>query len=256
MNSKRRSVRSIVPALSSMFMALAPGLAFSQIPTDGGSLEGDHIRLVTTITGFKAVSEGDTNKALCAPAGARLSVSKLVGTDLHVRFLTIEDAPWYATKPDPEALAMCPADKRVKLYTDYKITATTITNVDYKRSGVTFGGLVVPFKFRLGKSKELVSSATIAPYVGFRTASSIFGLYFTPVLAAGLSTVPVADIANSTTATKTAYTVAAGIKLSSTKNENFNAGLLIGHDYLNKADRLSDPNVSKPWISLYLGYSM
>jgi hypothetical protein len=133
---------------------------------------------------------------------------------------------------------------------------TALNPLDHRRSGVKFGGLVVPFKFRLGSAKDLVSSSTVAPYVGFRTAWNTFGLTFTPVLAAGLSLVPIADPQNNTTTSKAAYTLAVGIRLTSTKNESFNAGLLFGRDFLSRTDRDADPAATRPWASFYLGYSL
>jgi hypothetical protein len=113
----------------------------------------------------------------------------------------------------------------------------------------------VPFKFRLGKDKQLVSSSTVAPFVGFRTGWAPFGLSFTPIVALGLSQVPIANSSGGTD-TKSAYTIAAGLRVTSNKNDKFSAGLILGHDYLNKADRAADTTVGKPWLSAYLGYSL
>jgi hypothetical protein len=142
-------------------------------------------------------------------------------------------------------------------FTQYKIAKSALEQHAFRRSGVTFGGLLVPFKYRLGNAKELVSSSAMAPYVGFRTAwFQNWGLSFTPVLAAGLSLVPVTDAGSSTTSTRAGYTLALGARLTSSKNEAFSAGLLFGRDFLSKSDRALDPNVSKPWLSFYVGFSI
>jgi len=252
MSGLDRGIRCGCAAFVAAILIGAGGAASAQVPGDNNSFRGDHIRLLTNVIGFVPEGGPDT-EVRCAPAGSRLSVHDEDKDNLFVRFLAIRGGSMLV--PAAAEDATC-GGKLVELNAAYKIPRERVQHSDYRRSGVTFGGLVVPFKFRLGKNKELVSSSAVAPYLGFRTAVSTFGLYLTPVVAAGLSIVPVNDPANSTTATKTGYTVAVGIKITSDKNENFNAGLLIGHDYLNKADRLSDPNVSKPWVSLYLGYAM
>lgn len=190
-----------------------------------------------------------------------MAISDDDGTLLYVRFLSVSDeSDKLLDQSDNEALKACPkgADgRRVNTFTAYTIARADFHHLDYKRSGISFGALVVPFKFRLGSSKELVSSSTVAPFMGFRTAwFTSFGLTFTPVVAAGLSVVPVADATSSTTESKSAYTLAAGFRLTSTKNDQFNAGLLFGRDFLNKVDRERDPAVAKPWLSFYLGYAL
>ncbi len=241
----------------SVFLVALPAFAQNStpLPSDENKLVGDHVRLLTNIGGFKPFPTGSGE--FCAPAGSRLAVSDEDGTTLYVRFLSItnEDDTFLGAS-FKEALKQCPPAMRVNDFTAYKLARTSLQHLDYRRSGISFGGLVVPFKFRLGSSKELVSSASIAPYVGFRTASFAFGLSFTPVLAAGLSLVPVADPSTNSTSSKSAYTLAIGFRLASSKNENFNAGFLIGKDYLSAADRALDPSVTEKWISIYLGYSM
>ena len=229
----------------------------STTPSDENSLKGDHVRLTTNFSSISA--PGDT-KQYCAPAGSRMAISDDDGTSLYVRFLVVSDESDKLLDPsDTDALASCPkgADgRRVNTFTAYKIAKSNFEHLDYKRSGISFGALVVPFKFRLGSSKELISSSTVAPFIGFRTAWLTFGLTFTPVVAAGLSVVPVANATSGTIESKSAYTFAAGFRLTSTKNDKFNAGLLLGHDFLNKSDRQLDPAVAKPWLSFYLGYAL
>lgn len=239
--------------------------ADSTFPSDENKFIGDHLRLRTNVDGFIEVS-GDQSKKFCAPVSSRVAVTGETSDELFVRFLDITDeADSLLNDVDKAGLAACPKKdakdakdgRRVNGFTQYKIKRTTIGEHDFKRSGVTFGGLLVPFKYRLGSSKELVSSATMAPFVGFRTAwFQNWGLTFTPVLSAGLSLVPVADAASNSTSTKAAYTLAAGVRLTSSKNEAFSAGVLFGRDFLNKADRAMDASVNKPWASFYVGFAI
>ena len=53
----------------------------------------------------------------------------------------------------------------------------------------------------------------------------------------GLALVPVVDQTAKTTPTsRSAFSVAAGLVLTSSKNSDFHAGLLIGKDYLSRSD--------------------
>ena len=216
--------------------------------------------MLANLNGVEIVSpdgSGDGNSVKkCAAAGSRLKVERddPKSKNLHFRFLQIASKD--DNIKDDAAIAECKSADTANTYTAYQVDREYFKSIPWKRTGVTFGALVVPFKFRLGSAKELVSSATIAPFVGFRTGYVPFGVELTPVVAAGLSVVPVTNTSTSSTESKAAYTFAAGFRATSAKNEQFNAGLLFGRDFLNKSDRLNDPNVTKPWISFYLGYSI
>jgi hypothetical protein len=223
---------------------------------DINRFDGDHIRLRTNVTGFKESGAADTGKEMCAPVGSGLAVrEELTSGDLVVRFYDIPDKP--RRDVPQEALNACKTDDRVNIYTAYTIPKNKFIMFDFKRSGVTFGGLVIPFKFRLAGNKEVTSSSTIAPYVGFRSRYlQAFGLSIEPLLSAGLGLVPVRNPADNTTETKSALSVAAGLVMTSSKNEKFTAGLVVGRDFLSESDRLLDPSVDKAWLSFYLGIAM
>lgn len=238
-----------------------PGDGKGDAPTipasDDSKFVGDHLRLRTNVHKFHDVNDNSAPpKDYCAPVATRLDVGSETTDQVTVRVLKMLDDT--ATGDDKIALEACKSghESLVNTYTSYTLAKTELAENEYTRTGVSFGGLVVPFKYRLGKSKELVSSSAVAPYFGFRTGwGQSLGLTVTPVVAAGLSLVPVTDSTNKTTATKAAYTAAVGFRVTSSKNDTFSAGLLFGRDFLNKADRDTDPTVKKPWASFYLGYA-
>jgi hypothetical protein len=227
----------------------------AKFASDEGRFDGDHLRLRSHVWGFKSVDPGGPAGDLCAPAGSVISVHRQTGDDLFVRLL---DAPAADDKVYGAAsVAGCPEANRLKLFVQYKISKAALEMHDIKRSGVNFGALVVPFKFRLGKVRELTASSTVAPYVGFRTAwLQGFGLSFTPILSAGVGMVPVVDPETNTTTTKSAFSVAIGFVMGSSKNDSFNSGLLLGRDFLGGTEQQKDPAVGKPWISFYVGYAL
>ncbi len=266
--SKLSESWKVEQAICACAMALAMGAACAQADVsatkyaaDGGRFDGDQLTTRTDITGFREVNEkgevdtkadgnGNAGKSKCAPSGAKIAINREDGNNLYLRF---RDVPRVAGTALPTT--GCTSANVVNKYTQYTIEKATLLNYDVRRSGVTFGALVVPFKFRLGNSKEFASSSTVAPYIGFKSDLN-FGLSFTPILSAGIGMVPIADAANNTTTTKAAFSTAVGLVLTSSKNDSFNAGLLFGKDFLNKADRAADPSVSKPWISFYIGYAL
>jgi hypothetical protein len=248
MNPKPHASAVWLAAVLAASPALAQDTKNGSIPGDNGRYDGDHLTLRTTVRGFK--EPGVQNApSHCAPAGAKLVVSREREGKLFVRFLQVEGE----TKA---ADGLCEAIPRVRYFTQYEIDKTAVEQFDVKRTGVTFGALMVPFKFRLGDNK-IVSSATIAPYAGFRTGwLSSRGLTFTPLVSMGLGLLPVTDPATNESETRPALSAAAGFVIGSSKNEQFQAGLVIGRDYLGRADRALDPGSSKPWVSLYVGYTL
>jgi hypothetical protein len=225
------------------------------------SMVGDHFVLKANINGFQEPGSADSK---CAPLGAEFAVHNFDPStkklDLTFPVIKVKPAPFSAMlglrddEAVEEALKICHGTASVNGYTNYQLDAGKLDHSAFKRKGIAFGGLIVPFKFRLGNAKELVSSSTIAPYVGVRT--SVFqgwGLTLTPLVSAGLGVVPVADASGKGTNTKAALSTAAGLLLTSNKSEQFSVGALVGRDFLGRTDREADSAVNKLWISLYIG---
>ncbi|MET0532934.1 MAG: hypothetical protein ABW171_01810 [Steroidobacter sp.] len=208
--------------------------------SDEDRLDGDHLKLRVNVTGFAPLDGAATG--LCAPKESKLKVSKHEGDTVYLFFKSI-----------PADVSGC--SSMVNDSTQYQISATTLNRHAYRRTGVTFGALIVPFKLYLGDDSRLSASSTIAPYVGFRWLST-HDLAFTPVVSAGLGLVPVADDSTGETSTRSAFSTAVGVLLTHSKNEKFNAGLLVGKDFLSKNDREGDPAIDNLWFSLYAGYSL
>ncbi|MDP1638381.1 MAG: hypothetical protein Q8K74_06165 [Candidatus Nitrotoga sp.] len=249
------------------------------------SMVGDHLELRTNVTGFlEAGNQDNPPPKKCAPVGSKLAVQNinLTNQTANLYFLSVEqEKPGFfsklfgsnnITEADlTTALAACPSDKssaagtmgtadttpkneRVNNYTMYTIDKKILDDSAFKRTGIAFGALIVPFKFRLGNAKALVSSATLAPYIGFRTPLfQSLGVTFTPILSAGLGLVPVANASGKGTDSKAAFSTAMGWILTSNKDDKFSVGALVGRDFLGRADREADSAVNKMWISLYIG---
>jgi hypothetical protein len=233
--------------------------ADASFPADEDSYNGDLLKLRVTVGAFRQVDAD--GRVFCAPKGSVLTVSDEDEGVLSVRFKKVpkDDNPkptrLIEENPTGEALKACSAASLVNDFTQYEIDRATLLKYDFRRTGVTFGALVVPFKFYLSGERKITASSTIAPYLGFR-GPSVFGLTLTPVVSAGLGLVPVTDPNSGETETKSALSTAIGLVLTSTKNDAFNAGVVIGRDFLSRSDEASDPNVDEPWFSLYVGYKL
>ena len=251
-----------VPALAQQGSQSTQGSQATSFPGDQDRLGGDHLTLRTNAYGFKELSapgkpsEKPSDK--CAPQGSKLRVLQELNGMLTVQFSDIPDQPrgiLGTPQVTQEALDAC--KDRVNTHTAYQISRTALEGFGFRRSGVTFGGLVVPFKYRLGGDKGITSSSTVAPYVGFRTSYlQGYGVSFTPIVSAGLGLVPVTNPTEGKTETKPAFSLAIGLVMTSSKNDQFNAGLVFGRDLLSSSDRALDPNVDKTWLSFYLGVAM
>jgi hypothetical protein len=225
---------------------------------DDDSWAGDTLRLKVGVPGFtvvrKDLPENSTATPVkhCAPAGSRAHVYEEKEGELLVQFDVVPEGA-SATA----ATLACPPELRARTDVSYSMRKSDLAAYRVMRTGLSFGALVIPFKYRLGDEKELVSSPAIAPFVGFRTAwLQSLGITFTPVAAAGLSLVPVPTADGKETENKAAYTVALGFRVSSSKNQKFTAGLLYGRDFLSTRETAGQPKLKKPWLSIYLGASL
>jgi hypothetical protein len=259
MNSKRALLalsRHLVAPCAALFSSCALAQAESaSFASDRDSLVGDHVRLQTHVIGFK--ESGVANpQPRCAPSGSGVSIRRDVKGTFTVRFYDVPNVK----QQDLEGTDLGKACRNAGLVSkdsSYTIPAEELMTYDFKRSGVTFGALVIPFKFRLGGDRAVTASSTVAPYLGFTSRYlQFFGLTLNPVATAGVAFVPVTNPATGKAETRPGFSLGGGLVLKSSKNDQFSAGLIVGRDVLSKSDRDLDPNVSKAWLSFYLGVAM
>lgn len=224
----------------------------SDFPSSNGNQIGDHLTLTTDVFGFTPLSTaaGVAPGSRCAGKYSKYSVVDSNSTETIVKFYEIKE---------PMSEDTCPLAGRkiVAEGSTYVIVNTLYSKIQAKTTGISYGALIVPFKFRLGSDKKLISSSTVAPYIGVRWVNfQGWGFELMPVVAAGLGLVPVASADSKTTETKSAFSTSIGLTLTSAKDSKFSAGVLFGKDFVSKADRINDPGAIKPWLSLWLGVSL
>lgn len=238
---------------------------------DDNNLTGDVLKMRVNSYPFQHLG---SDEEFYAPVDAKARVKKDLGDSVLVDFKNISKT----RPPVSETYSDCLNGEKqkpdgtacgTKLYSSvkqgeqYAISRGQLDRFNYKRRGIVYGGLVVPFKYYLGGDKRISASSTVAPYVGIRGLGHVYGSHITPVFSAGLGLVPVNTKTtgddgkvSTTTDTKSALSVATGLVFTSEKNKAFTAGILIGKDFLSSADRLSDPTVDKLWTSLYIGLNV
>jgi hypothetical protein len=208
-------------------------------PSDRGRYDGDKIRLKVDTLGFKRIGKsGEEN----APNNSRIEIDKDTGETLFLHFTSVKSCS--------DKITPC-----VESGVQYEISKSEFEKYSFSRTGVAFGGLVVPFKYYMGSGGKISASSTIAPYIGINNLIDIgWGMTITPVASAGLGLVPISN--SGQTETKPALSMALGLKVTSSKNDAFSAGVIVGKDFISKTDRGNDDSVYKPWFSIYIGLAM
>lgn len=248
-------------------------------PTDNDSMTGDTLKFKANAYPFEAVDgngEWDASSTVgkfCAPKDSRARVTLDDGEFIYVNFKKVANpeasllnlsfksrdnenykctAPVLSTGVANEYESVTNSDQ-------YRIKKSNLEKFGFYRRGFTYGGLVIPFKYYTGGDKRVSGSATVAPYIGWKGLDK-YGIRFTPTFSAGLAFVPInttttneMGMESTTQETKTAFSIAGGLMLSSPENKAFSAGIMIGRDRLSSRDRQADPTAGKTWISVFAG---
>ncbi len=242
--------------------------AANKYPSDVANYLGDTIRLNRDTKAVMVDPMNDKTADVCIPAGTYLKGGR------EVDALTKEWAFVPACNyPETFALWGCDAgvktcdDKPIKGGTLLKIRVQDFDNVPPNRYGVTFGGLIIPFKFQLTGKQDFKATASAAPYMGYRLGYEGFGVELAPVVFAGIGVVSATKTkektsetnegGESTTKTEKETTELAsfsyGVGLIGTLKRSFHFGAMLGFDHTGsgKGYKYND----KPWFALELGAS-
>ena len=119
------------------------------------------------------------------------------------------------------------------------------------RTGVTYGALVVPFKYQLKGDNDFTGSATLGGYVGYRfeTIRQI-GLTATPIVFLGASNISVNEADD---AAKNVMGASFGFGIISTLKGAFQIGAVLGWDRVGKSAGYEYNG--KPWLAIEIGFA-
>jgi hypothetical protein len=122
------------------------------------------------------------------------------------------------------------------------------------RFGLTYGTLLVPYKYHLKGSKSFTGAASLGGYVGYRQErSGLLGLGVQYVVFIGAASVPVSNVVDGKPVTDNHAGVSYGVGLIGTVKDGFNMGLVLGADRVSKSAGYVDNG--KMWIAVQLGYA-
>lgn len=154
----------------------------------------------------------------------------------------------------------------VKSGTAIRLDTTGLDKAPPNRYGLTYGGLVVPFKFQLTGKKEVKPGATAAPYLGYRFGLESRGIELDAVGFAGIANVEGSkdkttqstdQQGNTNTTTKSDSTQLAafsyGFGLIGVIKGGFQFGAVLGFDHVGNGQGYKYND--KPWLALEIGYS-
>ncbi|MGA2782616.1 MAG: hypothetical protein ABSF13_11975 [Smithella sp.] len=125
---------------------------------------------------------------------------------------------------------------------------------NHSRFGLTYGTLVVPFKYHLYGSKEFNGDSTVGPYLGYRfDKNTWWGIDLKLVGFAGASAIKVNQTVNGNATTQTLAGFSYGGGLISEIKHEFQMGLIFGWDQVSDSAKYEDNG--KLWVAFGLGYS-
>ena len=167
------------------------------LANDGDRLDGDILKLTTNVSPFKLL-RGNASDVFCAPKNSRVRVTKEEDGVVFLNFKSVpsggvlESFRLSKENEDDSVNDCAQVGELPTVFKDeqYSISRAILDDFGYERRGLSFGALVVPFKYYLGGDKRISASTTVAPYIGYRRFR-VLGLNIMPVVSAGLGLVPV-----------------------------------------------------------------
>lgn len=134
------------------------------------------------------------------------------------------------------------------------LIVTTEVNNTYRISsnGLTYGVLVVPFKYHLRGSRDFNGGGSIGPYAGYKTENSNWAAGLEIVGFAGLGTVAAAREKDGQADTETLAAFSAGVALIGRVKGDFQIGVVAGQDRVSKSSNYKDNG--KWWLAVTFGF--
>jgi hypothetical protein len=220
-------------------------------PTSGDqNYLGDEVTYSTTVH-VKSIRLG-TNQVeeVCVPAKVDLrGLGKAKLTENNKEFDRVLFSVGEVTD---EAIKLCPDKAKVaKEGTVVAFDPDLLVSVPPRRTGWSYGTLVVPYKFQFKGDRSLSGGATLGGYLGYRVTR--LGTTVQPIFFAGATKVDVPKLVDGKSTTEQLAGLSYGIGLLSNFKQAFQVGLVVGADRVSKGANYV--NNGKPWVSLSLGYA-
>ena len=141
-----------------------------------------------------------------------------------------------------------PADVIIRIKED------DLNNSGPNRYGLTYGALVVPYKYHVSGSKSFDGSSSIAPFLGYRADKAFFGFSVKGILFAGASAIRVNRTdQNGQSRDDTLAGFTYGLGILGTVKKEFQLGIVFGADRVSHGSDYADNG--KWWGAVALGFS-
>lgn len=211
----------------------------------GAKFENDEANMISDlfVSKFKITGKyTDTKEDVCI---APLSLLQTLGASAGLVKVRAVRAVF---RDDPK---ICDGSAVVRQDTPIEIESTAFKEAYPNRYGITFGGLVVPFKYQVAGSKDFKGGSSVGAYIGYRFDNNIWGFELKPIVFLGGGTVAVEQNIDGVKKVQNLAGFSAGIGLIGSFKEKFQIGLVLGADRVNKSAGYIDNG--KGWIALSFG---
>jgi hypothetical protein len=134
----------------------------------------------------------------------------------------------------------------------YTIEKTDFDVSAFAMRGVTYGALVIPFKYQLTGDKQFAGGASLGGYLGYRLDFlNKLGITATPIAFMGASNISAKGVSEADTKSLMGFSY--GVGLVGTFQRSFQAGVVVGWDRVGKNEGYQYNG--KPWLALQFGYA-
>lgn len=235
---------------------------------DNNDWTGDQVQIKGKLTGLKSAVTSDSTSYI-APAYTRFDVSNDKGSEITLiprdnftvdatnKKITVTPSKTQRiygalnfTQPSNVQSTYSNSEHVVEPYTAYTISKSAVEQIPFVKYGVTYGALVIPFKYE-GKSNEISNSTSYHVYVQYQRSSN--GLAEGPFISGGVATADVATGAGASTA-KNGVSYGLGWIFDLKKGSGFQMAVMLGQDRFGGSSGYQYEG--ETWYSFSVGYNL
>ena len=211
---------------------------------DERNWKGDRLSFPFNVTGKYLKEDGSVDTEVCIPAKTTLrGMGKQDNEGLVVQLANVFGKP-----VDCKDEKTTVDGKRPIL-----IGKNVLERMTPSRYGLTYGALVVPFKYQLNGDKEFKGGSSVAPYLGYRFDPNYLGVGVKLIGFLGGGTISVEQTVDGTRKTQNLAGVSYGLGLIGQIKGDFQLGVVLGYDRVSKS--AGYPDNGKPWLAISIGMS-
>jgi hypothetical protein len=246
--------KSAVIAAISFCTSVSAQSATPEIPNDKTNYLSDRIETSVAVSVWKvdltAAVRSTVNACVPAKTSMRGIGTHSVAGKVQPLFMIVEI-------PDQNSVTAklfkkCELDKQVVVGEIVAFLDQDIAAIPVSRFGITYGALLIPYKYQLKGDQELGGNTSLAGYVGYRQSRMTLGVELKYIAFLGATKLSVSQTNNGQTSELPLAAVSYGIGLIGTLKNSFQMGLVLGADRVSQSAGYK--NNGKPWIAISLGY--